>query len=170
MRTLGLIVAVLAAFLAAPAGAVELKYTATLTGAGEEPATGSKAVGQATLVVDMQKQTVSLSLKVTGLKLADLYDKLANAPVGPMHLHHYAADGNVTLIMPFPLGPNYADTADGFTVAVKDYPYAEGVKLVGSTISFGDFLTAMNAGAIVLNIHTDKFVGGEIGGKVMPAP
>ena len=51
---------------------------------------------------------------------------------------------------------------------MRDYAYADGAKLIDNSDSFQDFVDAMNAGRIVLNIHTDRFPNGEISGKVMP--
>ncbi len=67
------------------------------------------------------------------------------------------------------MGPSYAETKDGFTVTVKDYPYATGAKIVETSLSFDQFLGALKPGIVVLNIHTDKFNQGEISGKVTDA-
>jgi hypothetical protein len=51
-------------------------------------------------------------------------------------------------------------------VTVKDYSYATGAKIVETPLSFDQFLGALKAGIVVLNIHTDKFNQGEISGTV----
>jgi hypothetical protein len=161
---------VFAAFvLAAPAFSAEVMFAAALRGDKEPTNTGSKAVGDAKIVVDISTQTVDVDLKVTGIRFDDFYDQVHHAPVGPIHLHHYAANGDVTLVMPFPMGPSYAETKDGFTVTVRDYPYAAGAKIVETPLSFEQFLAALKAGIVVLNIHTDKFNQGEISGTVILA-
>ena len=50
--------------------------------------------------------------------------------MGPVHLHLYAANGDISLLVPFPYGASYAATADGFTLSVDDYSYAEGAALL----------------------------------------
>jgi hypothetical protein len=70
------------------------------------------------------------------------------------------------LALPLPYGATYTATADGFHVVMKDYDYAAGAKLLNSTLSFDDFVAAMKDGKVVLNVHTDKFNPGEIGGVV----
>ena len=161
---------VLAVFaVAAPALGAEVVFTAALRGDKEPTNTGSNASGDAKIVVDTATQTVDVDLKVTGIRFADFYDQVHHAPVGPIHMHHYAANGDVTLVMPFPMGPSYAETKDGFTVTLKDYPYATGAKIVETPLSFDQFLGALKAGIVVLNIHTDKFNQGEISGKVTDA-
>jgi hypothetical protein len=161
---------VLAAFvLVAPASSAEVVFTAALRGDKEPTNTGSTASGEAMIVVDTATQTVDVDLKVTGIRFDDFYDQIHHAPVGPIHMHHYAANGDVTLVMPFPMGPSYAETKDGFTVTVRDYPYATGARIVETPLSFDQFLAALKAGIVVLNIHTDKFNQGEISGKVAVA-
>ena len=163
-------VAVLAALaFAAPAMSADVVFTAALRGDAAPTNTGSKAVGDAKIVVHAEAQTVDVTLKVTGLKTSDFWAQVHHAPVGPIHLHHYAANGEVTLVMPFPAGPSYADTADGFTLTVKDYPYAAGAKIVQTPLTFEQFLDSLKAGIVVMNIHTTKFNDGEISGTVREA-
>ena len=153
----------------APAYAADITFTASLRGDAEPTNTGSKATGDAKIVVHTDKQTVDVSLKVTGITTADFASHLAHAPVGPMHLHIYAANGDVSLLLPFPIAPDYAATADGFTYTRAGYAYAEGAKILNSTISFDDFITAMKSDKVVFNIHTNKFMDGEISGTVKVA-
>jgi hypothetical protein len=166
--------AALAAFIAAafasPALGADLRFSAALRGDAEPTNTGSTAAGDAAIVVHTDAQSLDVTLAVKGIRFADFWDHLEHAPMGPIHFHHYAANGEVTLLMPFPMGPSYAETKDGFTLSVKNYPYAEGAKILKSTTSFNDFVTALKTGAIVMNIHTDKFHDGEISGLVKVAP
>ena len=157
---------VVALAFAAPALCDEAVFTASLRGDKAPTTTGSTATGEARIAVDLSVETVDVDLKVTGIRFADFFDKIHHAAVGPIHLHHYAANGEVTLIMPFPMGPAYAETKDGFTVTVRDYPYATGAKIVATPLSFDQFLVSLMAGVVVMNIHTDKFGDGEISGTV----
>lgn len=152
--------------LASPAFGNEVVFTAALRGDKDPTNTGSTATGEAKITVDVSAETVDVDLKVTGIRFADFFDKIHHAPVGPIHLHHYAANGEVTLIMPFPMGSTYAETKDGFSMTVRDYPYATGAKIVATPLSFDQFLVALMSGAVVMNIHTDKFSDGEISGAV----
>jgi hypothetical protein len=115
-----------------------------------------------------------MSLEVKGITIAGLWDQLVAAPIGPIHLHHYAnhdhASGDgVTLILPVPFGANYKATPGGFRVTMTDYPYADGAKLVKTDKTFAQFKAALDGGDLVLNIHTDAFNSGEISGLVVPA-
>ena len=152
--------------LAAPAIAGDLKFTATLRGDKEPTNTGSKATGEARIVVHGETQTVDVSATVSGIAPSDFATHLAHAPVGPMHLHIYAANGDVSLLLPFPMGLEYQAAGGGFTYKRTGYAYAEGAKIVSSAISFDDFVKAMGSGAVVFNIHTNAFGDGEISGKV----
>ena len=156
-------------FAAQPAFCADLAFLAALRGNAEPTNTGSTAQGDAAIVVHTDKQTLDVTLSVSGIKFADFWMHLAHAPMGPIHFHHYAANGDVTLLVPFPMGPSYNETGDGFSLKVKDYPYADGAKILQATVSFDDFVTAMKTGAIVMNIHTEKFHDGEISGVVKPA-
>jgi hypothetical protein len=165
---------VLCACATATPPADEVVYRATLRGDTPSTGTGSKATGQATVAVDTAAQTVDLTLAVQGITIDQLWDNLVAAPIGPIHLHIYAshdhsASAPSALLLPVPFGPSYASTADGFTVTVKDYPYAQGAALLKSDKSFAEFVAALDGGAVVLNIHTDAFQPGEISGDVMRA-
>jgi hypothetical protein len=163
-------VAVLAGLaFAMPAMSADVEFTASLRGDKDPTNTGSKATGEARIVVDTATQTVDVDLKVVGIKLTDFWAQVHHAPVGPIHLHHYAADGEVTLVMPFPAGPSYTETADGFTLKVRDYAYTAGAKIVQTPLSFEQFLASLKAGIVVMNIHTTKFNDGEISGTVREA-
>jgi len=160
---------VLAVVSARAAQAADPAFTASLRGDKEPTATGSKATGTVSIVVHPASQTVDIAVKVVGIKPDMFAHHLAHAPVGPMHLHLYEANGNVSLLLPFPMGPAYAATADGFTYTRAGYPYAEGAAILKSTVSFDAFVAAMKGDAVVFNVHTEAFKDGEISGAVMPA-
>lgn len=170
MRIAIIIAAAFAVFsFNAPARAAELSYTATLSGATYPTETASTATGTAALQIDTDMQTVDAQITVHGITFAQLSHHLAHSRMGPMHLHRYQPDGDVALILPFPFGANYAATADGFTVTLADYPYAEAAAAVNSHLDFADFLAALSSDPIYLNIHTEAFADGEISGRVAPA-
>ncbi len=166
--------AALAALAAGSTQAKELKFKAALSGQTPSTMTGSKAVGQAAIKVDTDKQEVSVTLDVKGLTVDELSSGLRKAPMGPIHLHVYGghshgANDDAELLFPLPYGPTYAANAGGFTVTVKDAPFAPAAKLVQSKSSFEDFVAALQAGRIVLNVHTNAKPEGEISGDVVPA-
>ncbi len=147
------------------AHAAELHYRASLAGNQYPTETGSAASGQATIVVDTDTQTIDATVTITGIKFDQLAHHLAHSRMGPMHLHRYQGD-DVTLIMPFPFGATYAETAEGFTVTIVDYPYADAAQAVRSDLSFDQFVAALDADPIYLNVHTNAFGDGEIAGPV----
>jgi len=149
-----------------PAWAADQTFLAFLHGDSPTTNTGSTAQGEAKLVVHDATQTVDLELTVHGIAMNALSEHLSHAPVGPVHLHIYAANGDSSLLLPFPMGANYAAVNDGFVLTVKNYPYADGAKIIASDITFDAFVKALQSGAVVLNIHTQKFADGEISGKV----
>lgn len=157
-----------AAALFGTAHAAELHYTATLAGDQYPTETGSTATGQATIVVDTDARTIDANVTIIGIRVDQLSQHLAHSRMGPMHLHRYQGD-DVTLIMPFPFGATYTETADGFTVTIVDYPYADAAQAVRSDLTFEQFVAALGADPIYLNVHTNAFGDGEIAGRVSAA-
>ena len=158
-----------AACFVAPAQAAQLNFTTALRGDQYPTTTGSAASGAATLHVDTDTQTIDAQITITGIGFDDLAHHLAHSRMGAIHLHRYMPDGDVTLVVPFPLGASYAATADGFTVTVTGYRYAEGADVLHSDLSFEDFVAALASDPIYLNVHTNAFGDGEISGRIAPA-
>ena len=171
LRTTLAIAAALAATIAAPAPAHAkiLKFHAVLDGKYGPEATGSAATRRATVRVDTVTKRVSVDMTVNGITVDQLWDQLVAAPIGPIHFHKYAtaAGGASVLALPLPYGATYRATPRGIRVKMRNYDYVGGAKLVGSTLSFDDFLAGMRGGLIVLNVHTDKHNPGEISGLVV---
>lgn len=149
-----------------PANAEILHFHAALTGKSEPDNTGSSATAEAKVSVDTVRRLVSVKMAVHGITTDQLWKKLVATPIGPVHFHEYKDDGSVVLALPLPYGATYRATRDGFRIVSRDYDYAAGAKLLGSTLSFEDFVAAMRAGKVILNVHSEKFNPGEIGGKV----
>jgi len=170
MRFTPLIVltAVTAIAIATPAAARTESFHAALDGTAIPTTTGSPAHGRVTVKVDTKSQRVSVELDVQGITLDQLNDALVAKPIGPVHFHQYRTADDVEAVLPVPYGANYRATRTGFHVSMRDYSYAEGAKLLNDQDTFEEFVDALNAGKIVINIHTDKFPDGEISGKVMP--
>lgn len=170
MRFTPLIVltAVTAIAIATPAAAKTESFRAMLDGTAIPTTTGSPAHGKVTVKVDTKTQRVSVELDVQGITLDQLNDALVAKPIGPVHFHQYRTADDVEAVLPVPYGANYRATKNGFHVSMRNYSYAEGAKLLNDQDTFDEFVDAMNAGKIVINIHTDKFPDGEISGKVMP--
>jgi hypothetical protein len=162
-------IAIAAALIATPAAAAELTYTARLDGVTAPTNTGSVATGAATVSIDTEAQTVSVNMQISGITLDNLWDHVIHAGMGPVHLHLYAADGEISLLVPFPYGAAYAATANGFTLSVEDYPYAQGAAVLQSDVSFDTFVSTLGSEFVYLNIHTDAFQDGEISGRLAPA-
>lgn len=156
---------------AAPAQAATHSYAASLSGDSVTSKTGSKASGEARIVIDDERQSVSVTIDISGISTSQLSAALVKAPIGPIHLHVYpssdlTSDANVSLGLPVPFGPAYHEDGAGFSVRMIDYPYAEGAALLGSKASLEGFIEALNDGKVVLNIHTNSFPGGEISGAI----
>lgn len=160
--------AVTALAVASPAFAKTQSFRGILNGTAIPTTTGSPAHGKVAIKVDTKTQRVSVELDVQGITLDQLNDALVAKPIGPVHFHQYRTADDVEAVLPVPYGANYRATKDGFHVSMRNYSYAEGAKLLNDQDTFEEFVNALNAGKIVINIHTDKFPDGEISGKVMP--
>ena len=152
----------------ASAGAAQLNFTAALDGATAPTNTGSAATGAANVSVDTETQTVSVHMRISGVSLDQLWDHVIHSGMGPVHLHLYAANGDISLLVPFPYGAAYAAAPDGFTLDVENYSYAEGAALLRSDMSFDTFVATLSSDFVYLNIHTDAHQDGEISGRLRP--
>jgi hypothetical protein len=152
---------------AAPAEAKILMFHAALDGQNQYAKTGSEATGRAKIRVDTDRKLVSVDLDVNGISAPQLWAKLVEKPIGPIHFHLYHPDGSAVLVLPLPYGPNYHTLPHGLHVKMVDYDYATGAKLLNSDLAFDDFVAAMKSGTVILNVHTDRFNPGEIAGKVI---
>ncbi|MBS0334716.1 MAG: CHRD domain-containing protein [Proteobacteria bacterium] len=162
-----------AALAAGPVAAKALRFKAALSGQTPSTMTGSKATGRATIEVDTDTQAVSVALDVKALDVDALSSSLKKAPTGPIHLqvyasHSHGAKDDADLLFPLPYGPTYAPAGDGFKVTVKDQPFPPAAKLVGSKSSFDNSVASLQAGRIVLNIHTNAQPDDESSGDVVP--
>lgn len=163
------IIAAALALIATPAAA-ELTYTAALDGVTAPTTTGSTATGAATVRVDTDAQTVSVHMQIHGITADQLWDHVIHSGMGPVHLHLYAANGDISLLVPFPYGASYVATTDGFSLSINDYSYAEGAAVLRSDMSFDTFVSTLGSDFVYLNIHTDAFQDREISGRLMPVP
>ena len=149
---------------AAPAMAKSYSFRATLGGTRPPTMTGSPATGTARIRVDASGRRVSLDLDVTGIALDRLNAADVKGALGPVHFHdHHGADDN-DVVFPVPYGAAYRATKTGFRVSLRDYDYAAGTKISGSSLTIDEFVTAMRAGRIVVDVATGRYPGGEIGG------
>lgn len=172
------LVSVLAAFLllgAMAAQAIPIVYTATLSGANEDPPNGSSGTGTATVTIDQLLNTMRVEVV-----FADL---LSNTTVTHIHCctpNPGAGTAGVATGVPtfpgFPAGVTSGvydqifDTADA-GIFNPAFVTANG----GTAASALDALLAgLNAGSAYLNIHTARFPAGEIRGflqaQAVPTP
>ncbi len=164
-----LVVATAFLVLAPAAHAERIAFSAALNGNQTPTITGSAATGTARVTVDVAAQSIDVEMEVSGISIDALYDHVIHMGVGPVHLHLYAANGDISLLLPFPYGATYTETPDGFRLNALVTAYAEGAGRVGSTLSFDQFVAALGSDFVYLNIHTDAVPDGEISGRLVPA-
>ena len=169
----GLVTALCVAWFAAasPAQADVLNFAAELNGGQHPTNTGSTATGSGSITVDTAEQSIDVFLRVEGIGLDALWDHVIHSGMGPVHLRLYAANGDISLLVPFVYGPAYAQEGEnGFTLMLADYAYADGAAVLGSATTFEQFVAVLGSEFVYLNVHTDAFNDGEISGRLVPAP
>lgn len=145
------VIAAILVTLAVPvglAGAASTKLQATMNGSSEVPRTDSAATGTANFTVAANGKSITYRLTATGL----------SGPAQAAHLH---------------LGKS--GQAGGVMIAISTKPFslprqgtltAKQFSATGSVKTFAQAVRAVRAGNTYVNIHTQKFPGGEIRGQV----
>jgi hypothetical protein len=139
--------------LAGPAFADTLTYTASLTGAGENPPNASTATGTATFLL-------------TGniLEIHVDFSGLIGGPASAAHIHCCAAPGtNAPVWVPFAGFPNTTSGTYTTTIDLSTFAFSGG----GTEAAL---LAGMNNGTAYTNIHNATFPGGEVRGQIAPTP
>ncbi len=138
--------ALLAAFVAAPAFAATINYSATLRGANENPANASTATGFETLSLTGNLLTINAT-----------FSGLAGPATGA-HIHCCGPVGvNEPVVLPYAGFPSAASGTYSETVDLSTFAFTGG----GSETAL---LAALNSGNAYANIHDATYPGGEIEG------
>jgi hypothetical protein len=141
--------------LGLPAHANLLTFDATLTGAGENPANASPAVGSLVATLDDVTDLFTIDETFSGL----------TAPAAAAHIHCCAGPGvNAPVVLNF-VGAGFPT---GSTAGTFNHTFDLTTALAG--ISVSSFLTALEAGTTYANIHDAVYPGGEIRGQLIRVP
>jgi hypothetical protein len=168
MTSVKLLVASL--LIASAANASIIVYTGTLSGANENPATGSAGTGFATFTVDNVLNTILVNVSFSGLTSIDT----------AAHIHCCVPPGGNTAVATavpalagFPLGV----TSGSFNNMLFDLTSASFynptfVTNNGGTVASAEatLLAGLAAGQTYFNIHTSTSPGGEIRGFLVATP
>jgi hypothetical protein len=139
--------------VAAPAFGDTLAYTASLTGAGENPPNASTATGTATFLIT--GDILSIHVDFSGL---------IGGPASAAHIHCCAAPGmNAPVWVPFAGFPNTTSGTYTTTIDLSTFAFSGG----GTEAAL---IAGMNNGTAYTNIHNATFPGGEIRGQITPVP
>ena len=157
--------------LAAPVGATgrhhdDNSVEATLRSYSEVPAVSSVARGRFKAWLDTASNSIRYELTYSGLE----------APVRMAHIHFGQRGVNGGIMLWLCQTTNFADPTNGsptcpqsgtvsgtlFANNVVGGAAAQGV----AAAEFAEFVAAIRAGASYVNVHTDKFPGGEIRGQL----
>jgi hypothetical protein len=138
MRMLVCLVAASSLFAAAPALAEVISFTTKLDGASETPPNDSKGAGEAKVILDTDKHTVSWTVTYSGL----------TGPATMAHLHGPAGPGKAAPVT-IPLAAPLASPIKG-SAAISD-------------TQIGD----LKAGMWYVNVHTAAHPAGEIRGQLV---
>jgi CHRD domain len=142
-------------------------YTANLSGANENPPTGSPGTGFAMVTIDTVLQTMEVNVTFQGLTSGDTAS----------HIHCCIAPGGNTGVAT--TTPTFTGFPSGVTSGTYDHVFD--MTLAGSynpafvtangSLSNAEavLFAGIAAGNAYLNIHTTNFPGGEIRGFLSPA-
>ena len=172
MRYFGpaLVLIAITLFQAPTAQAAPITLAATLSGAAENPPSGSPGIGQATAVLDPAANTLKLHISFSGLT-SDTMAAHIHCCIPAPQPGNFVVATTVPAFPGFPLDVTsgiYDHTLDltdpssyraGFITAIGGIANAEAA-----------LIAALESGANYLNIHTVDFPGGEIRGALVPVP
>lgn len=144
----------------------DLTFVSALTGDRFPAKTGSTATGAARLTIHAD-DTVDLALSVNGITISELADPLVASAFGPVHLHLYSPDGQVSFLMVFPFGEAFSETEGGFDVVYNGIPYSENAAKFNPDPKISDLIEGLHTGYAYLNVHTDAFPDVEISGVMV---
>ena len=138
--------ALLTAFVAAPAFATTFNYSATLSGANEVPSNKSTATGFETLSLTGNLLTINATF--SGL----------SGPATGAHIHCCGPVGvNESVVVPYANFPSAASGSYSETIDLSTFAFTGG----GSEAAL---IAALNSGQAYANIHDAMYPGGEIEG------
>jgi hypothetical protein len=154
-------VALLVVFMSAPGIArADLIFVTQLSGAGENPATTSPALGLATFTLLSSLTEIDFTIKFG----TDAGSPPLTSALTAGHIHFGTPDMNGPVILPFPNLPT-GMTSGTFSGALTP----ANLTPAGPITSFADAVAALEAGNTYANLHTTNFPGGEIRGQIPAA-
>lgn len=168
MKSLGLLLAA-GLLMSSAAFADLLMYGAPLSGANENPATGSPGTGFAEVIINNVAQTMEVQVTFSGL----------TSGVTAAHIHCCVAPGGnagVATTTPtftgFPSGVTSGTYDHTFDLTLASSYNSAFVTANGGTAATAEaaLLAGLAADKTYLNIHTTNFPGGEIRGFLVPVP
>lgn len=148
-----------------------ITYSATLSGANEDPANASPGTGQATVLIDDATNMMTVKVSFLGL----------SAPTTASHIHcctalPFEGKAGVATALPtfpaFPLGVTSGSYTETFDLLQLSTYNAGFVTNHGGSVDSARqaFLAGLAAGEAYLNIHTTAFAAGEIRGFLTEVP
>ena len=169
MRVATLAIAALSLLLAPAASAVTI-FTATLSGAQQNPPVATSASGSATLTLNDAQDRLEISIQLNGLDLDGNQTPGTNLDdVVLAHIHRAAVGVNGSVVFGF-IGPNsdtngdlMIDAAAGTIFSAWDLTEGAGTTLAAELQNLANQL-------LYINIHTVANGGGEIRGQIVPEP
>ncbi|MBZ5585419.1 MAG: CHRD domain-containing protein [Acidobacteriia bacterium] len=146
-----------------------LTFTGTLSGANENPATGSPGTGSALVTFDPVTALLTVNVTFSGLEAGSTAS----------HIHCCVAPGGtagvatpVPTFPGFPLGVTSGTYAQTFDLTLASSFNPAFVTANGGTVAGAEaaFAAGLENGMAYLNVHTTAFPGGEVRAFLAPVP
>lgn len=162
--------ALLSFAVALPAAAHEVVYFADLSGPAESPANASPGTGTAQVTFDLDLATLRVAFSFSGLTGITAASHIHCCTAVPGTLTAGVATQTPTFVG-FPLGVTFGTYDQTFDMTLASSYNPAFVTAQGSIgNAFNALAAGLDGGNAYLNIHTDKFPGGEIRGFLHPVP
>ena len=159
-------------FLAAPAAAAPIVFFGTLSGANEDPATGSPGVGTVQVTIDPVANTMSVNAQFSGLTSPNTAAHI-HVINGPGDTNTADTNGPVATTTPTFIGFPSGTTSGTFNAMfdmlnAANYRAGFITDAGGLTQAEAALFNGIIAGRAYFNIHTTNFPGGEIRAFLQP--
>ena len=135
---------------------------------GIQSGSGSTATGVATGLIDTASLTFDMTVQVDGIFVGDLRNVGPNAT--PIHIHNAPVGSNGPIVVDMGFFAPFTPTATGMEMSIVGAQFGGMQGLLNPALTPQQILDQLSLGRTYVNLHTQRFPGGEIRGQVSVVP